>query len=34
MVADIFTKGLPRIKHYKCMEAMNLKMWHEFKGGC
>jgi hypothetical protein len=26
MVADIFTKGLPRIKHYKCMEAMNLKM--------
>jgi hypothetical protein len=25
MVADILTKGLPRIKHYKCMELMGLK---------
>ena len=25
MVADILTKGLPRIKHYKCMEIMELK---------
>ena len=25
MVADIFTKGLPKVKHYKCMEQLGLK---------
>ncbi len=25
MSADILTKGLPKIKHYKCMELMNIK---------
>ncbi len=25
MVADIFTKVLPKVKHYKCMEQLGLK---------
>ena len=25
MVADILTKGLPKLKHYKCLEILNLK---------
>jgi hypothetical protein len=25
MVADILTKGLPKLKHYKCMEMLKLK---------
>jgi hypothetical protein len=33
MIADVFTKALPKIKHWKCMEDMGMKKVHEGEEG-
>jgi hypothetical protein len=33
MIVDVFTKVLPKIKHWKCMEDMRMRKVHEGEEG-